>query len=166
MALAQEGHESVHLRGGWDAGEPKFIDFKSKWRFFQREPTGAVAVTLVAWVQDDHESVRNEMGKEAGRAKKLEDRINVLLKGYQMRSGKLEELLLAAQREVEEASRELKSFTALKEQVCNVLGPTHQSPKRPPSSDKAVKARKAMRPVTDMLVWDLPIFKAIHHNNS
>jgi hypothetical protein len=68
-------------------------------------------------LQDDHESIRTEMGKEAGRAKKLEDKISVLLKGYQLRAGKLEKQLLDLHIEIDEAGREVKSFQALKDQV-------------------------------------------------
>lgn len=57
------------------------------------------------------------MGKEAGRAKKLEDKINILLKGYQLRSAKLGKQLLDLHQEVEDADRDLKSFQALKDQV-------------------------------------------------
>eukprot|EP00884_Botryococcus_braunii_P005744 jgi/Botrbrau1/15170/Bobra.0149s0035.1 len=103
----------------WESAMKDFIWLPSKKRYERN--ASATNTERLQSIQDDHESIRTEMGKEAGRAKKLEDKINILLKGYQLRSAKLGKQLLDLNEEVEEAARESRSFQALKDQEESVV---------------------------------------------
>ncbi|KAI8820219.1 pre-mRNA splicing factor component-domain-containing protein [Fimicolochytrium jonesii] len=95
--------EWVFVRG---QGQHAIGSFKRSAHMSAEEKTQIHTIEL-----DTH---REQMKRDAGRAQKLEKKLNVVLGGYQARALKLRREVIEKWREIEERSIELQSFAALK----------------------------------------------------
>ncbi|XP_051119941.1 cell division cycle 5-like protein [Andrographis paniculata] len=81
-------------------------------------------IEKLAALQNEFDNVKNKMDDETKKAQKLEQKIKVLTKGYQMRGGKIWTQIEAAFKQMDTAGTELECFQTLHKQ--EQLASTHR----------------------------------------